>query len=243
MHIVPPEDSYKAANEQKYHTTHEREKYATQPGKISKLERFRERCQSYIPPAQTVLDIGGGAGIWMDVIREMGLAQEIHAIDISPAILKERNPLDIVRVGDMEHLPYKDHTFDGAFFFAALHHVRKTTVALEEAFRVVKPGGFLVLYEPISLRMRFHSLGIEPTPDGVEFCFSLPYIRKSLAETHWKITAIHSEGFLRRFVRQRTTVEGRKKLARIEEKINQIPILRSLFGFFANHVLVIAKKA
>lgn len=237
-----PENQYKKANEQKYFATNEREKYKTQPGKIVKVERFRARCHQIIPRAKKVLDIGGGGGIWMDILREEHCVEEVYALDISPVILQERDSRDISIVGDMEHLPFDDASFDATFFFASLHHVAKTEQALTEAFRVTRLGGYLVLYEPTSWKMRFHRHGIEPTPDGVEFCFSLPYILRALIHTGWGVTYFAHEGFLRRWAGGRVSVSWLRRLARFEETLDEIPILRDIFGFFGDSVLIVAKK-
>ena len=239
----PAAESYKEANEKKYLTTQERRKYATQSSKLVKLERFVARCRRIVPKVSgKVLDIGGGGGTWTDVLRNAGLVGEVYAIDISPAILKERDPRDVSVVGDMEHLPFENGFFDAAFFFAALHHVRQTETALSEAHRTVREGGYLLLYEPFSLRMRLTGRGIEPTPDGVEFCYSFPYVCHALGNTGWKIEKVVHEGFLRRFLRGGGSVPVVRALASCEDVINRIPLIRGIAGFFGDNAIIVARR-
>lgn len=49
-----------------------------------------------------------------------------------------------------EALPAEDNSLDGVFFFRSLHHVPPDLMgpALEEAARVLRPGGFLYVVEP-----------------------------------------------------------------------------------------------
>ncbi len=131
------ENNYKQANIDKYRTSEELKKFQTHPTKIVKMESFRRICRELVGRDEKILDIGGGAGIWTDIIREEGITDKIYAVDISEDVLKERNPLDICQVGDMESLPYPDSTFDRALFLASLHHVENTYKALSEAIRII----------------------------------------------------------------------------------------------------------
>ena len=57
-------------------------------------------------------------------------------------------------VGDMEALPFPDGAFDAALALACLHHIPDPAPALDEAFRVLRPGGRLFSLDPNSLRAR-----------------------------------------------------------------------------------------
>lgn len=46
-----------------------------------------------------------------------------------------------VQVGDAESLPFPDESFDIVYSWGVLHHTPKTSVALREVLRVLKPGG------------------------------------------------------------------------------------------------------
>jgi ubiquinone/menaquinone biosynthesis C-methylase UbiE len=232
-------DNYKQANIDKYLNSEERKKFLIHPSKIVKVEAFKRRCRDLVGKDEKILDIGGGAGVWTDIVREQGITGNIYALDISDSVLSERNPKDICTVGDMESLPYEDNTFDRAMFFAALHHVKDTDKALSEARRVVKPGGYIVLYEPISLRMLFKNKGIEPTPDGVEFCFSIKYLLDHLKKNNLKITYMRYEGNFKRFF---SNIHFLRLAARFEELYNMIPLIRSIMGFTGNEAIIVAKK-
>jgi SAM-dependent methyltransferase len=52
--------------------------------------------------------------------------------------------------GDAEHLPFADAQFDGAVTRAALHHFAEPQNALNEMFRVLRPGGVAVIADVTS---------------------------------------------------------------------------------------------
>ena len=49
------------------------------------------------------------------------------------------------RVGDAEHLPYDDGSFDLVVGHAVIHHIPDVELALRECLRVLRPGGRLVI--------------------------------------------------------------------------------------------------
>lgn len=54
-------------------------------------------------------------------------------------------PCLIFRKGYGENIPYQEHSFDVVFIVRVMHHLIEPQQVLQEAFRVLKPGGFLVL--------------------------------------------------------------------------------------------------
>jgi ubiquinone/menaquinone biosynthesis C-methylase UbiE len=79
--------------------------------------------------------IGVGAGLWKYS------SGEVINLDI-----QEGFKVDIV--GDAHHLPFKDKIFDSVIMQAVLEHLHTPDQALKEAFRVLKPNGFLYLEVP-----------------------------------------------------------------------------------------------
>lgn len=123
---------------------------------------FDERCISYAKEKflkvgsdqvyETALEIGCGTGFFIVNLWQAGLIKEAHATDISPGMVEvcrrngEHVGLEInARVADAEHLPYEDDTFDLVVGHAVLHHLPDVQTALAEAYRVLRPGGFLVI--------------------------------------------------------------------------------------------------
>ena len=94
------------------------------------------------------LDIGCGEGHNTRLLaqrRAMMTAIDISEVFIAHARqLEEQEPLGIdYRVASAVELPFAEATFDFATAFMSLMDIPETDCAIAEAYRVLKPGGFL----------------------------------------------------------------------------------------------------
>ena len=119
------------------------------PTYLAKLERVRTHLTS-LPAAARVLDAGCGEGVLVD---EFHNRLAIEGID--PNYSSDR-----VRRGSLTALPYADASFDHALCLDVLEHLAfdDQERALAELFRVVKPGGSLLVTVPnlAHLQSRVH---------------------------------------------------------------------------------------
>lgn len=99
-------------------------------------------------PGQTILDLAAGTGSSSVAFLREGV--KVIAADFSKGMLEEgkrRHPqLDFV-FADAANLPFSNATFDTVTISFGIRNVEKTEVALGEMFRVLKPGGKLVVCE------------------------------------------------------------------------------------------------
>ncbi len=99
-------------------------------------------------PNCRLLDAGGGTG------RVSGFLQEyvgsVVLSDISMGMLREAATKENLRPTRSltETLPFADDFFDCVLMVDALHHVADQTQTARELFRVIKPGGRVVIQEP-----------------------------------------------------------------------------------------------
>ncbi len=94
-----------------------------------------------------VLDIGCGLGASLEFIREKHRA-EVYGVDTQPlAVLKAAERLGPGRVlcADAVKLPFESDSFCLAMMECMLTLVPEPEKALQEALRVLRPGGFLVI--------------------------------------------------------------------------------------------------
>jgi ubiquinone/menaquinone biosynthesis C-methylase UbiE len=106
-----------------------------------------------------VLDVGSGTGFFLLNLWQAGFVGEAHACDISPGMVAvcAESARSIgcdarLKVADAEHLPYRDATFDLVTAHAVLHHMPDPLNTFHEMFRVLRPGGaLLVAGEPTTL--------------------------------------------------------------------------------------------
>jgi SAM-dependent methyltransferase len=96
-------------------------------------------------PDGRVLDIGGGTAH----IKEF--RPDIVCADILPF-----PGIDVV--ADAHRLPFSDKYFTGVVMLDVLHHLERPIDFLEEASRVLKPGGLIAMIEPAmtTLARRFY---------------------------------------------------------------------------------------
>ncbi len=90
------------------------------------------------------LDVGCGTGNLLLLAR--GIFERVFGVDQAEQLLAEvqaRENLTTLVAGSAHQLPLADESFDGVGMYALLHHMMDPAPALEEAFRVLRPGGVL----------------------------------------------------------------------------------------------------
>lgn len=101
-----------------------------------------------LPVTGLILDAGGGTGRVGYEFR--GLAKNIVVVDISLGMLSQaisKNGLAAVN-SHTEKLPFAEETFSRIMMVDALHHVCDHAESLYELWRVLEPGGRIVIEEP-----------------------------------------------------------------------------------------------
>ena len=122
------------------------------------VERYRYETQPFM---RTVMEFDGfkgkrlleiGCGLGTDLLQFARGGAEVTGIDLTPAsieLVKKRFAQARVRVkaqvADAERLPFSDNSFDVVYSFGVLHHTPNTQKAIEEVYRVLKPGGRIVI--------------------------------------------------------------------------------------------------
>lgn len=117
------------------------------------LARTQEILGRYLPkPPATILDVGGGAGIYALWLAKLGY--EVHLIDYTPLHVEQalaasaeqpEHPLASARTGDARQLEWADNSADAVLMLGPLYHLTERddrVKAIREAYRVVKPGGY-----------------------------------------------------------------------------------------------------
>ncbi len=102
---------------------------------------------------KVVADLGAGEGTLAQLLAQR--AEKVIAVDLSPKMvefgqeLATRNGLTNLeyRIGDIESPPIEDGSLDLAVLSQALHHAEHPQRAIDSAFRILKPGGRLIVLD------------------------------------------------------------------------------------------------
>lgn len=100
-----------------------------------------------------VADLGAGEGTLAQLLAQR--AEKVIAVDLSPKMvefgqnLATRHGLTNLeyRIGDIENPPIDDGSLDLAILSQALHHAEHPQRAIDAAFRILRPGGRLIVLD------------------------------------------------------------------------------------------------
>ena len=111
------------------------------------------RALGHLLPPLRVADLGCGEGYL--TIEASRWADRVIAVDRSEAVLKRARALGsrrrvrnvIWKRGELERLPIRDNSVDVALLSQALHHAHDPARALDEAARIIVPGGRILVLD------------------------------------------------------------------------------------------------
>jgi len=156
-----------------------------------------------------LLDIGVGKGRTFRYVNALGIAENIlwHGIDIKRVPSEKVAGSDRwdIKLGNIaEGLPYEDEIFDVIIAEQILEHLKAPGTALEEIFRVAKPGCLIVVGVPVfpdslaNLRNfyieKFPAL-FEKSGSGHIQSFSMKSVRNLIAQHFGDFTELDARGF------------------------------------------------
>ena len=106
-----------------------------------------------LTPAITIADLGAGEGLVSQLLAHR--AKQVWCIDNSAKMvevgteLAQKNGLAnlVYKQGDIEQVPLPDKSVDLAILSQALHHAQHPQAAVDEAFRILKPGGQILILD------------------------------------------------------------------------------------------------
>lgn len=118
---------------------------------------FLHIIRKYVDKNDVILDLGCGPGAFLAAVAP--LCRQIVGVDISNRFTQSCRHLishqqltnaQAVHIGTAG-LPFADDSFDVLLMVDVIHHLENRAAALQEALRVLKPGGRLLVYEPNKL--------------------------------------------------------------------------------------------
>lgn len=106
-----------------------------------------------LTPAIDIADLGAGEGLISQLLARR--ARQVWCIDNSPRMvevgtdLAQKNGLANLayKLGDLEQVPLPDRSVDLAILSQALHHAPHPQEAVNEAHRILRPGGQILVLD------------------------------------------------------------------------------------------------
>lgn len=118
------------------------------------LDRFIARCRfraalPHIKPGSKVCDVGCGLDAAFLTFAGSRIASGVGIDDQAVEGNSTRWP--VLRADIYSGLPFTEGEFDHVVMLAVLEHLKKPETVLRETFRILRPGGTLILTWPQSL--------------------------------------------------------------------------------------------
>lgn len=104
---------------------------------------------SALPAHASVVDLGCGSGVFTHLLQRAGY--DCVGLDISGKLIaagRRKHPDLPFLQGDIEHLPLADASFDGVLLSGVVHHLPDPSRCAAEVFRVLRPHGRFVAFDP-----------------------------------------------------------------------------------------------
>lgn len=127
-----------------------------------------------------VLDVGCGSMPYESIIKKN--AQEYVGLDRHKAVENKDNFV----LGTAESLPFSDESFDTVTAFQLLEHLPQPSAFIKEAYRVLKPGGKIIVSTPFMW-------GIHDDPHDY-YRFTHQGLNQKLSENRFQVVSVRPAG-------------------------------------------------
>jgi phosphatidylethanolamine/phosphatidyl-N-methylethanolamine N-methyltransferase len=226
-------------------------------------DQFRRIADRLQPePGMTVAEIGCGRGQLLDYLfrRFKAYKPRLVGVDISARLAEVKARFDPALtwiMADGEHLPFADHRLDAIVYNGALHHMPDFKAALTETFRCVRPGGQVVVFEPVSTpfsramhhlldplvfqqKVKYESPVDEFCKDSFRLSALAAVIRGAGCEFHlsrhdslaYPLTGCYAGSFFSHRPRMM------RLLLRLEQALHPVPVIKPVLDFFSWRILL-----
>ena len=107
--------------------------------------------EMHIKPCRKYVDIGCGDGFNTLIIGQKLQCQEVHGVDIDEDRILSASKRGIITIKadiNRERLPLAENSADIVTALEVIEHLVNPDNMLQEIYRILKPGGYLVITTP-----------------------------------------------------------------------------------------------
>ncbi len=106
-----------------------------------------------LTPAITIADLGAGEGLLSQLLARRAkqvwcIDNSVKMVEVGTELAQKNNLANLTyKLGDIEQVPLPDKSVDLAILSQALHHAQHPQTAVNEAARILRPGGQLLILD------------------------------------------------------------------------------------------------
>ncbi|HUP27090.1 MAG TPA: class I SAM-dependent methyltransferase [Chloroflexia bacterium] len=205
----------------------------TAPDETTNLDRWYPYLSTLGPVRQMgrLLDVGCATGEFLVAAKAQGW--EVYGVETSPiaAGRAEQAAGASIHVGTLESAPYEDSWFDAVTLWDVIEHVQSPMSYMQQAARLVRPGGLVALTTPNIRSAAFKLLGPKwwvVGPNDHIYYFAPRTMQRLLTRCGLKIYVMHTDG---------GTIETWRKWLRYPPAHRLAPLLQAIIKPLARRFL------
>jgi SAM-dependent methyltransferase len=158
----------------------------------SRTRALKAIMDSLLPqkPAFRLLDVGCGAGNMIHHLSHYGQVKGIE-IDPRPVKMAHQRGYDVDQFDATQPMPFDNNSFDAVTALDVIEHNQNDLAILADSYRVLKPGGFVIITVPALMWLWGHNDDINAHVRR----YTAAELKQKLAQTGFSVRRVTYNNF------------------------------------------------